>query len=336
MLATSKAKLSFRAVEVFVAVVEERAVISAAKRLGASPSAVSLQLSNLEKALGAKLIERSSQRFALTHAGEIFLPRAIRIMDEVSSASAALANSSASPRMLLKLAMIEDFDAFVLPFWLSAIKSRSPNIRFHVKSGPSHESYTALENRSADIIVAVDTTDTTDWVESYPILQDPYILVKSSRIRSATAMEDLMRFPFVRYSREQHMGRQIEAQLRRTGSTPAREHEFSSNQGVFSMVEETNGWTITSVSAFASVWFAHQGKNNTPNLIASALPIPSFSRHLSLYARKEALGDLPATLAGELRSTLERHFVGPLMQDPALSGVASGFHVLNTGWKTED
>ncbi|MBO6759082.1 MAG: LysR family transcriptional regulator [Roseibium sp.] len=83
-------KFSFRAVEVFVALVEEGAVTSAARRLGASPSAVSLQLSNLERAVGAKLINRSAQLFALTPAGESFFPRALRILDEVASATASL------------------------------------------------------------------------------------------------------------------------------------------------------------------------------------------------------------------------------------------------------
>ncbi|MEL7429395.1 MAG: LysR family transcriptional regulator, partial [Pseudomonadota bacterium] len=58
-------KLSFRAVEVFCAIVEQGGVIAAARQLGASASSVSLQLSNLENALDVKLIERSAQRFAL-------------------------------------------------------------------------------------------------------------------------------------------------------------------------------------------------------------------------------------------------------------------------------
>jgi len=118
----STSKLSFRAVEVFVSVVEEQGVTPAAKRLGASPSAVSLQLSNLEAVLGAKLIERSSQRFALTPAGELFHPRALRILDEISSASAVLSKSNVSPRMVLKISVIEDFDSMVVSPWLTAIR----------------------------------------------------------------------------------------------------------------------------------------------------------------------------------------------------------------------
>ncbi|MEM9278889.1 MAG: LysR family transcriptional regulator, partial [Pseudomonadota bacterium] len=296
-------KFSFRAIEVFIAVVEEGAVTSAAKRLGASASAISLQLSNLEAALGAKLIERSSQRFALTTAGELFHPRALRIMDEVTSASAVLSKSSLSPRMLLKLAMIEDFDALVIPAWLTAIRSQFPNVRFHIKSGPSHESHAALGNRAADMIVAVDATESTDWVEDHPILNDPFILVKSTKIRTAETIEDLMKFPFIRYSRNQLISRQIEAQLRRSKAVPAREHEFSSNQAIFSMVEAMGGWTITTVSAFSTISFTNRIIAEPPALQACPLPIPAFSRCISLYARKDALGDLPGIFAGILRQS---------------------------------
>nr|MCU0855738.1 LysR family transcriptional regulator [Paracoccaceae bacterium] len=62
-------KVTLWGIEVFAAVAEERSVSAAARRLGASVSAVSQQLSNLEQALGAVLIERQVRPFALTPAG---------------------------------------------------------------------------------------------------------------------------------------------------------------------------------------------------------------------------------------------------------------------------
>ncbi|MEM7214670.1 MAG: LysR family transcriptional regulator [Pseudomonadota bacterium] len=328
MFQENNSKFSFRAVEVFIAVVEEGAVTAAAKRLGASASAISLQLSNLEAALGAKLIERSSQRFALTTAGEVFHPRALRIMDEITSASAVLSKSNTSSRMLLKLAMIEDFDSLVIPAWLTSVRQQFPKMRFHIKSGPSHESHAALGNRAADMIVAVDATEATDWVEDHPILNDPYILVRSNRIRSAESIDSLMRYPFIRYSREQLMGRQIEAHLRRSKSVPPREHEFSSNQAVFSMIEALGGWTITTVSAFSSISFTNRITSEPPALRASHLPIPAFSRCISLYARKDSLGDLPSIFADILRQSMNDSFVLPLKQKFSFINETSGFHIL--------
>lgn len=301
-------KLSFRAIEIFAAVVEEGGVTAAAKRLGASPSAVSLQLSNLETSLGAKLLERSAQRFALTAAGELFHPRAMRILDEVTSASAVLTKSNISPRMTLKIALIEDFDTMVVSPWLTSIREQYPNIRFQMRSGPSHESHEALGTRSADMIVAVEAMETADWVEEHSVLNDPYILVRSKDAANTTSLDELMKLPFIRYSREQLMGRQVETHLRRNKFIPPRESEFSSNQMVFSMVEALGGWTITSMAAFASAC-----SNDSP-LEAVELPFPAFSRRIALYARKDALGDLPGQFATLLRASLDTAFIEPVRE----------------------
>jgi len=319
----STSKLSFRAVEVFVSVIEEQGVTPAAKRLGASPSAVSLQLSNLEAVLGAKLIERSSQRFALTPAGELFHPRALRILDEISSASAVLSKSNVSPRMVLKISVIEDFDSMVVSPWLTAIRDVYPNIRFNMKSGPSHESHEALGNRSADIIVAVEAMESADWVEEHAILNDPYILVKSAQSGKAESLDELMKLPFIRYSREQLMGRQVEAHLRRNKCVPARENEFSSNPMVFAMVEAQGGWTISSMAAFATAY------EPGGSLQAAELPIPAFSRRIALYARKSALGELPSEFAGLLRISLEHAFVTPVRQQLSFIPQAGSFETIN-------
>ncbi|MEL7349678.1 MAG: LysR family transcriptional regulator, partial [Pseudomonadota bacterium] len=84
-------RLTLRAIEVFVAVVEEGSLASAAQRLGASPSSVFQQLTNLETALGARLIDRAARPFALTPAGAVFLKRALTILDEATGAMSELA-----------------------------------------------------------------------------------------------------------------------------------------------------------------------------------------------------------------------------------------------------
>lgn len=295
-------RITFRGVEVFIAAVEEGSITGAAKRLGASPSSVSLQLSNLEAVLDTRLIERSAHRFTLTAAGETFRPRAMRILDEVSGAQAALSASNQSPRMIIRIAIVEDFDAHVVPNWLAALGRDFPNVRFQIKSGASHENHSALISREVDMIVAVDATEPADWVEEHAILRDPYVLVSSGV--DPTDMTALMQRPFIRYAREQFMGRQIEAQFRRTGTVPPRGDEFSSSQAVLSMVRARSGWAVTTAAVMA-------GTPQGEDLTVSALPIPAFARTLSLYARRDVLGDLPARFAGALRGSVGKQVVAP-------------------------
>ncbi|MGB0410339.1 MAG: LysR family transcriptional regulator [Pikeienuella sp.] len=292
--------LSFRAVEIFVAVVEQGSVTGAAKRLAVSPSTVSQQLSNLEASLGARLVERTAHTFMLTSAGDIFLPRAMKLLDEVSGARAALSGADRAPQMTLRISTVEDFDLRVTPYWLTHLGAGFRNCRFAIRAGASHENHSALADRSADMIVAVESADAADWVEAHPLLQDPYILVTAPDIPTDTTLEDLMRRPMVRYAREQFMARQIEAQLRRVGTTPPRLAEFSGSQGLLSMVAASGGWAITTALAYLGAV-----AQSSP-LITRPAPLPAFSRTIYLYARRGALMSLPEQCARDLRLSLQK------------------------------
>jgi DNA-binding transcriptional LysR family regulator len=75
----------------FVAVADTGSLNEAARRLRLSKSAISERLTELERALGANLIQRNSRQLALTEDGMAFLQRAKRILDEADEAAAELA-----------------------------------------------------------------------------------------------------------------------------------------------------------------------------------------------------------------------------------------------------
>jgi DNA-binding transcriptional LysR family regulator len=60
-MAEAEGRVTLWGIEVFVAAAEEGSISAAARRLGVSPSAVSQQLSGLETALGAALLDRSTR-----------------------------------------------------------------------------------------------------------------------------------------------------------------------------------------------------------------------------------------------------------------------------------
>jgi len=286
---------TFRAAQTFVAVVEAQSVTKAAHRLGISPSSVSQQLSGLEAALGAKLIERSARQFRLTSAGALFLDPAKQLLDDVSAAKARLVTADQMPPMSVRIASIEELDATVIAPWLLKLTDSYPNIAFALGSGASHENHDALSTRAVDLMLAVDTVAQADWVEQHALLRDPFILVTGPDLDPA----DITGKPFVRYASDLHIGRQIEAQLRRSGLSPARGFEFSTNQALFAMTAELGGWAITTALAYL-------GTPRAGDLVrAHPLPVASFSRRLALHARAGALGDLPRQMAGGMRTCLQ-------------------------------
>ena len=291
---------TFRAVQNFVAAVEAQSVTRAAHRLGTSPSSVSQQLTSLEAALGARLIERSARQFRLTRAGALFLDPAKALLDNIGAAKAKLVLADQAPPLNLRFASIEELDATVTAPWLLKLVDRFPKAALSLTGGASHENHDALSSRAVDMTLAVDTVAKVDWVERHPILRDPFILVTAKGA-------DLTNSPMIRYELELAIGRQIEAQLRRTGPVPARGFAFSTNQALFAMTAELGGWAITTALAYLGTPLARDLVDAKP------LHIPRFSRRLELYSRAGALGDLPRIIAGDLRTCIADRII----PDPA-------------------
>ena len=83
--------LKLEGVETFVAIADGGSLSEAARTLGLSRSVVSDRLVELERVLGARLIQRTTRRLTLTQDGRIFLARARRIRREIKAAAEELA-----------------------------------------------------------------------------------------------------------------------------------------------------------------------------------------------------------------------------------------------------
>lgn len=303
MAKTDHGRLTLRAIEIFVAVVEEGSVAAGAKRLGASPSSVSQQITNLEAALGAKLVDRTARPLALTPAGYVFQRRALAILDEAARAQSELAELELTNLPQLRLAVIEDFDANVTPALVAHLAERLPDCDIATHSGLSHENFVALEARAVDLVVAAEIETPPDWVEQHLLLRDPYVLITARGLldENRDIVPQLMTAPMVRYDTTQLMGRQIEIHLRRLRLAPARRFVFDSTHSVMAMVEMTRGWAIATPLSYLRAPRFHSALDLRP------LPFKGFSRTICLYARRGVLGDLPGRAATQMRSLIAEH-----------------------------
>lgn len=85
------------AMSLFVATVEAGSLSAAARRAGVPLATVSRKLSELEKHLGTRLLNRSTRRLTLTDAGQSYLAACRRILDEVDEAERTAAGEYSSP-----------------------------------------------------------------------------------------------------------------------------------------------------------------------------------------------------------------------------------------------
>jgi DNA-binding transcriptional LysR family regulator len=80
---------------VLAKVVDLNGFSAAARALGVPKAAVSRAIADLEKSLGVRVLERTTRRISLTHAGRLLYPHAQRVVEESDAARALIAKFNA-------------------------------------------------------------------------------------------------------------------------------------------------------------------------------------------------------------------------------------------------
>jgi DNA-binding transcriptional LysR family regulator len=88
---------------IFARVVETRSFSEAARRMNLSKSLVSKRITQLERSVGARLLNRTTRAMSLTEAGAVFYEHCARIVEELEAAKSAVSHLHAEPRGLLRV-----------------------------------------------------------------------------------------------------------------------------------------------------------------------------------------------------------------------------------------
>lgn len=102
---------------------------AAAKELGGTPGMMSKQVKQLEDALDVRLLHRTTRGVSLTDAGELFVERAVGILQQIDDAEVAVAALSNAPRGVLRVNCPPSFGTHVLTPIIAAFLTRYVDMR---------------------------------------------------------------------------------------------------------------------------------------------------------------------------------------------------------------
>jgi DNA-binding transcriptional LysR family regulator len=122
-----------RDLEAVVAVAEERHFGRAASRLQMSAPNLSELVRRVERDLGASLFDRTSRSVSVTAAGEVFVAKAIGILDEFAALRAAVRDVSAGEAGTLRLGVTPPAGRSLLPCLLRHFTTQAPLISVEVQ-----------------------------------------------------------------------------------------------------------------------------------------------------------------------------------------------------------
>ncbi|WP_227814438.1 LysR family transcriptional regulator [Nitrogeniibacter aestuarii] len=122
----------FKEIEAFVTVVEEGSFVAAGDTLHVSKAAVSRAVLELEKRLGARLLQRTTRRLSITEAGRAYYDRCKQIMAELDEADSAVGAVTGTAVGKLRINAPVSFGIRHLsPVWGRFMK-RYPNVELEI------------------------------------------------------------------------------------------------------------------------------------------------------------------------------------------------------------
>ena len=149
--------MELRQLAYFDAVVRHGSFTKAAQRLHVAQPAVSAQIRRLESELGTALLERTTRRVALTHAGELFLARARQVLAQLDGARADLAELSAVRRGRVRVGATQVLGSLDLPAALAQFRRRYPGVSLALRTGLIAKLLGLLDAGEVDLIARPGT-----------------------------------------------------------------------------------------------------------------------------------------------------------------------------------
>jgi DNA-binding transcriptional LysR family regulator len=136
--------------QLFAHVARLQSFTRAAEALALPKSSVSRALSRLEGRLGVRLVERTTRSVSLTEAGEVYLDRCRRVLEEAEQADLSVGALQATPRGTLRVGAPIAFARAMLTPVLGEFLSAHPLVRLHLQllSGEA-----APRERGLDVVI---------------------------------------------------------------------------------------------------------------------------------------------------------------------------------------
>jgi len=318
----SRTQLSLKGLEVFQKVAKSGSVQQVAADTGLSVSTVSHHLRSLESYLGVGLMDHARRPMVLTPAGAIFIRHVESGLGMIRRGESELTSGNLSEVRDLRLGHMDDFENDVAPELVQFLAQAMPRCTFRHHTKPSHDIIRLLMDQKLDIGIATRPVDDVPNLIEYPLLRDPFVIAIATD--SASTPEECIAGasaqPFIRYSRDQLIGKTIDAHLGRSRISLDSRFEVESSQSIISMVAEGSGWTITTPASFM------RAKRFHGRVALHPFPGKGFQRTLSLFTSDIYPSHMSDMIAAVLKRLIMRHTVEPILSQA--SWLAPSFHLL--------
>jgi LysR family transcriptional regulator, transcriptional activator of the cysJI operon len=162
--------------KVFCDLAESESFTKAAQINNVTQSAVSQQISSLERVFKSLLIERSKKRFRLTREGQVLYDYSKQIIATYEALGSKLQEIKDIISGTIRVATIYSIGLHDLPPYLKRFLKAYPTVNVHVEYRRANQVYEDVMGNVVDLgLVAYPTRD--NKLEIYPLRKDPLVLI---------------------------------------------------------------------------------------------------------------------------------------------------------------
>jgi DNA-binding transcriptional LysR family regulator len=217
--------MNLRQLEVLVAVVEAGSFSRGAEAALLTQSTVSQHIAALEDEVGLRLLDRTGQGIVPTHAGELYLQHARRVLAERDALRQAMAGFSGLQQASLTIGASNIPANYLIPAILPRLTAEHPGIELTMQAGDSRAMLESLLADSVELAV-VGSRSNLRGLEFLALAGDQLVLAVNPRhplgSGRAISLDELAEHPLMVREAGSGSGQTLQQALQQAGFDPER------------------------------------------------------------------------------------------------------------------
>ena len=238
--------MEFREISTFLQVAQYQSFSKAARHLGYSQAAVTIQIKQLEQELGVHLFDRIGKQISLTHQGQVFYQYAVSIRNDLERAKNAVSDPSTLSGKLC-LGTIESICASIFPDLLAEYHRLYPEVTISIVTDSPGVLLDRMNENTIDIVYLLDRRIYDNrWCKTLEKPEENIFVASPDHelalVKRELELDEVLRFPFFLTEKDasyRHMLEQYLASINRSvkpfleiGSTEFIIHMLLKNTGI--------------------------------------------------------------------------------------------------------
>ena len=180
--------MNLRQLRTLATILDRGSFAAAGDHIGLSHAAISVQMNQLEKSLGAQLFDRRSRPVALTADGVRIAQLAVEILGKIDAL--CLEASGAKTSGSVSIGFIPTCVHYLLPRVLEAMREGFPDLQVNVISALSGELAAAVVRRELDYALVTTPIVEIPELDITPIASEPFHVIGPAGAAAEVASDD--------------------------------------------------------------------------------------------------------------------------------------------------